>query len=349
MTWKDELRKIPAPEPSMDLLERILASRAAGVRVVLPEGRATVSRRTTLLLLTAAAAALVLVMSTRGGDHRSVDTENELPDITAGLSLWPPDALAQEPGPPRRPRYEPVRSLLFARVQGGMWTYRTCTVFDDVLTNCRGRLTIAVSQGKWEGRPAWLVSQQNKSVRDWATTDTIRTPLDTTYVDPATLRPIYHAINGKAFHFVRRITGDTVHEALDIGGTAPRSWRSSAGIPGAQDAPLVLRWARVDVTLLLQVLPLDRSWRGSVYSVGLVGPDPSKTAFAPVDLRVVGSGRIDVPAGRFECWKLELQVGLEDPLILWASKDRGWLIKTEQRGLDWRTESVLVSAIPPTP
>jgi len=33
MTWKDELRKIPTPAPSPDLLERILASRAAGVRV----------------------------------------------------------------------------------------------------------------------------------------------------------------------------------------------------------------------------------------------------------------------------------------------------------------------------
>ena len=36
MNWKDELRRISAPEPSKDLLERILASRAAGVRVVLP-------------------------------------------------------------------------------------------------------------------------------------------------------------------------------------------------------------------------------------------------------------------------------------------------------------------------
>src|SRR5258706_10033382 len=92
MTWNDELRKIPAPEPSPDLLERILASRAAGVRVVLPEGRSTVSRRTTLLLLTAAAAALVLVMSTRGGDRRPVDTENEFPDITAGVFPFPPGA-----------------------------------------------------------------------------------------------------------------------------------------------------------------------------------------------------------------------------------------------------------------
>src|SRR2546427_20505 len=132
-------------------------------------------------------------------------------------------------------------------------------------------------------------------------------------------------------------------------GAHPRSWRASAGIPGAPDAPLVLRWRRVDLTLLLQVLPLDRWWSGSVYSVGLVGPDPSKTGFAPVDLRVVGSGRIEVPAGRFECWKLEFRESPESMLTLWVSKDHGWLVKTEQRGWDWRAESALVSATRPAP
>src|SRR5207249_7230082 len=204
MNWTDELRRIPAPEPSKDLLERILASRAAGVRVALPHERSPVSRRAALLL-TAAAAAGILVMTTRGGDRRPVAPEIGYQDIAAGLSFWPPDAMAQEAGPPRRPRYEPVHNLRVARAHGGTWTYRTCTVFDNVLTKCRGRLTIAIREAKWEGRPAWLISQQQKSVRDWSTMDTIRTPLDTTYVDPATLRPMYHVINGKAFHFVRRV------------------------------------------------------------------------------------------------------------------------------------------------
>ena len=344
MTWNDELRKIPAPAPSRDLLERILASRAAGVRVVLPEDRPATSRRAALLL-TAAAAAVVLVMSTRGGNRRPVDPENGYQNNAAGLPFWPADAMAQEAGPPRRPRYEPVKSLRVARAQGGTWTYRTCTVFDDIVTNCRGRLTITVADARWEGHAAWLVSQQQKSVRD-RSPDTLRTPPDSTYFEASTLRPIYAAQGGVKFRLVRRFTGDTVREALDIGGTAPRSWRSSAAIPGAQDAPIVLRWARVDLTLLLQVLPLDRWWRGSVYSVGIVGPDPSKTGFAPVDLRVVGSGRIEVPAGRFECWKVELRESPESMLTLWVSKDHGWLVKTEQRGWDWRAESALVSATP---
>src|SRR6266403_1688594 len=116
MTWRDELRKIPAPEPSKDLLERILASRAAGVRVVLPEDRSATSRRAALLL-TAAAAAVVLVVCIRGGDQRPVGPEKWFQGDVTGLSHWPPDAMAQKAGPPRRPRYEAELILRLGRAQ----------------------------------------------------------------------------------------------------------------------------------------------------------------------------------------------------------------------------------------
>jgi hypothetical protein len=227
--------------------------------------------------------------------------------------------------------------------------YRTCTVFDEVLTECRGRFTIMVREAEWHGRQAWLVSQRQVMARHWS--ETMSTPLDTAYFERATLRPTYAVIGGKHFRLVRWFTGDTVREWLDIGGAHPRSWRVAAQIPGAPDAPLALSWARVDLTLLLQALPLERGWRGSVYSVRLVGPDPSKAPFVPLDLRVVGSGRIEVPAGRFDCWKVELREGKETEtvLTLWVSKDRGWPIKTEQKGPDWRRESALLSATPPAP
>src|SRR2546428_5359193 len=140
MTWKDELRNIPAPDPPKDLLECILASRAAGVRVVLPQDRSTVSRRAALLFLTAAAAAVVLVMRARSGDQRPVGTENEFPDITAGLSLWPPDAGGQGPGPPPRPRHQPVRKPQLGRARAGTWADPTRPGVGDGPTHFRRRL-----------------------------------------------------------------------------------------------------------------------------------------------------------------------------------------------------------------
>src|SRR2546426_12397912 len=138
MTWKDELRNIPAPDPPKDLLECILASRAAGVRVVLPQDRSTVSRRAALLFLTAAAAAVVLVMRARSGDQRPVGTENEFPDITAGLSFWAPGAGGQGTGPPWRPRSEPVRNPQLGRARDGTGAYPARTRVRAGPTQCPG-------------------------------------------------------------------------------------------------------------------------------------------------------------------------------------------------------------------
>jgi len=258
--------------------------------------------------------------------------------------------MAQEAGPPRPPRYAPAR-LEVGRARAGAWTYRTCTVFDEGQPMCLGRLTIMVREAMWRRRSVWLVSRRQAMVRN-GSRKTILTPLDTAFFERATLRPIYTAMGGKRFRLVRWFTGDTVREALDITGASPRSWRVAAQIPGALDAPLVLRWTYwEDLAPLMQVLPLERGWRGSVYSVRLVGPDPSKAQFVPLDLRVVGGGVIEVPAGRFDCWKVEVREGkeTENPLTLWVSKDRGWLVRADQRGTDGRSETPLLSATPPAP
>jgi hypothetical protein len=345
----ERLRQSGAPEPPPGLLQRILDSRAAGVRVVLPEDRSTVSRRAALLVI-AGAAAVVLLISTGGGNRRPVDPDSGYQDIAAGLSLWPLDAMAQEAGPPRPPRYAPAR-LEVGRAHAGTWTYRTCTVFDEGQPMCLGRLTIMVREAMWRRRSVWLVSRHQAMVRK-GSRETILTPLDTAFFERATLRPIYTAMGGKRFRLVRWFIGDTVREELDITGASPRSWRVAAQIPGAPDAPLVLRWTYwEDLAPLLQVLPLERGWRGSVYSVRLVGPDPGKAPFMPLDLRVVGSGRIEVPAGRFDCWKVEVREGqeTENVLTLWVSKDRGWLVRADKRGTDGRSETALLAATPPTP
>jgi hypothetical protein len=349
--WFDSLqralRDLAAPEPPARLLDRILESRARGVRVTLPGTGRHPARW--LWGALAAAAALALFVNTRDGGRAPRDTGSPYSDMAATLSFWPPDALAQDAGPPRAPLYEPVR-IEARRAQAGTWIYRTCTMFDEGQPMCRGRFTLMIREAKWHDHPAWLVSRRQETVRDRA--PTLRSSLDTAFFEPATLRPIYAAMGGSKFRLVRSFAGDTVREALDIGGAYPRSHRTAAQIPGARDAPVVVRWSYwVDLAPLLQVLPLERGWRGSVYSVRLVGPEPVKPPFVPLDLRVVGSGRVDVPAGRFDCWKVEVHEGKEEErlLTLWVSKDRGWLVKEGKQVTDGHVETVLLSAIPPAP
>lgn len=343
-----DLRRLAAPEPRPDLLERILVSQRSGIRVVLPRVRRDYTPW--ILAAFAAAAAAVLVITLRGRERPPAPSDIDYQDIAAALSFVPRAAMAQQAGRPRTPRYDLVHDLEASRAHAGTWTYETCTTTDDVLTQCRSRLTIIVHEAQRAEQPAWLMIQRLAFVRGWSSTeDTIHIPPDTTYFARQTLRPIYWAMTGERIRMVRDFTPDSLREAVDITGPHPRSWRASARLPGAAHAPLVLRWARFDIALLLQVLPLSRGWQGSMYSVGLIGRVPSASPFPPLDLRVVGSERIDVPAGRFDCWKVEMRISDETAMTLWASKERGWLVKTRQGVPDLQTELTLVSATPPQP
>lgn len=344
-----ELQGLVTPEPPPGLLQRILDSRAAGVRMALPRIGRDYPRW--LLGALSAAAVLVLVVNTRGPGRPSTSLDRDYQDIPRVLGFWPPDAMAQEAGPPPPPRYQHVRDVRAVNVRGGTWIYQIGDAFDDGATRYRGRLRVVMRSAEWEGRPAWLVSQQQLTIRDSNSDKTgwIRSANDTMYADVENLRPIHYAMVGTRFRLIHRFAWDTVYEALDIGGAHPRSWRAHAEIPGPVDAPLVLRWRWLDVALLLQALPLGPGWRGSVYSVGLVGRDRDRAAIRPLDMRVERGQRIEVPAGTFDCWKIVMRDGRERVLTFWASKDHGWLVKEEERGPDWRVERALVSATPRAP
>lgn len=343
------LRGLPAPEVPPHLLARILKSRSTGVRVELPRLR----RATAPWLVGALAAAVVLalVMTPRRPEVPATRTVGDYTDIANALGVWPPEALAQEAGSRRAPSYPLVREPRGADIHEGRWTYRICTAFDDDARPdtavCRERLTIVVRKAAWQGRPAWLVAQQ--ASRNGGPGDTAQYPVDTMYASPETLRPMYYALVGRQFRMIHRFTWDTVHEAVDIGGAHPRSWRTHAEIPGAVDAPLVLRWRWLDVGLLLQGFPLHRTWRGSVYSVGLVSRDPSKAWIEPLDMRVARSEAVEVPAGTFDCWKVVARERSDVTVTFWATRVGGWLVKMEERGIDWRSERALVAASPPAP
>src|SRR5712691_9416548 len=127
MTWKDELRNIPAPDPPKDLLECILASRAAGVRVVLPvPTRSVASTRTARVAATAAMLAGVAwlgwqLVTTHSG------VESELPPVwvIGGVPFIPSTAFGQERvRPAMLPRYPLLAQIQPTRVRAGRWTYK---------------------------------------------------------------------------------------------------------------------------------------------------------------------------------------------------------------------------------
>src|SRR5437762_7282480 len=335
MTWKGDLRRIPAPEPSKDLLERILASRAAGVRVVLPVP--TRSLASTRAVRFAATAAILAggawlgwqVVRTRSG------VESELPPVwvIGGMPFIPSTAFGQERvHPATSPRYPLIAQIQPTRVHAGRWTYEGSTTGDGVFTTSQGPpRTIVIAAGNFEGRPIWVASSSPEM-------------LDTVLVDRVTLRPLRYVRPMRHARLVQHFSHDSIDELLYVEPSPKareRTLRGAALLPDVSVGPMLVSWSPHSLEVLVQALPLNRDWRGSVYSANWVTMGTRLPTFTALDLRVTGTERVTVPAGTFECWRLDEREG-DDKSVLWVSKDQGWLVMTRHTFSDgsgkWRTE-----------
>lgn len=336
------LRDWPAPEAGSELRERILRSRAGGTRMPLPLDRVSPWR---LRFLVAAAAVVAAVAITdrvqRGPERPQEDGRDLYSDLFGGVPWSPSVGAAQEASAVAIvPRYPLILDFDPSRVAGGTWTYETWTTTDDIITGRTGSSTISASAVQLDGTPAWLV--------------TTRRGTDSLFLSKETLRPLRHTINGprSRVHVVQQYSRDSVHETIDWTGPNERHVRSAVQLPRIQEVPLLTYL--IDLNLLAQALPLDQGWSGSAYVVQLINSGPSiGPRFFPVDLRVIGHDRVIVPAGTFDCWKLEViqrYPNAEFRTLLWVSRGRQFMVKTEDRGGDFVVRHLLATyTTPPAP
>jgi len=337
MSWKDELRRLPAPEPPDELLARILASRAAGVRVVLPMAtRRVASSRIVRFAATAAILAGVAWLGWQAVTTRS-GVESELPPVwvIGGMPFIPSTAFGQERvRPAMSPRYPLIAQIQPTRVRAGRWTYEGSTTGDGVFTTSQGPpRTIVIAAGNFEGQPIWVASSSPEMA-------------DTVLVDRVTLRPLRYVRPMRHARLVQQFSHDSIDELLYLGprpNARERTLRGAAAFPDLGVGPMLVSWSPHSLELLVQALPLSRAWRGSVYSANWMSMATRVPTFTALDLRVTGTGRVTGPAGTFDCWTLEEREG-DYKSVLWVSKDQGWLVMTRHTSSDgsgkWRTEWV---------
>ena len=343
MNWEDELRKLSAPEPPGELLVRILASRAAGARVLLP-GVAH-QRFTWRELVVAAAAAVVIALAiahwrVRPEPHRTARAEDVFGSVLQGTVLSPTSGAAQEATGVRSPRYPLIEHVTPEHVMAGTWTFESWTITDGILKSKSDTLDVTVTPGGYREAPVWLVTNRIGNAAGH----------DTAYIARATLRPLRYAAVGTRSAIIQEYTADSVTEAIDVTGPHAKSLRARARLPVPLRASLLPGWRFTDLGPFLQSLPLDGLWRGSAYRINLVSNASHFPAFLPLDLRVRRSKRISVSPGEFDCWEIEAAAG-DERATLWVSKRQHWIIKIEQRWWsDLVREQVLVSyATPPAP
>ncbi|HVH67922.1 MAG TPA: hypothetical protein VM716_08650 [Gemmatimonadales bacterium] len=234
----------------------------------------------------------------------------------------------------RSPRYPLLADVDPTQVGAGRWTYEQHWITDGVFTSPQGQRVITVAAGSYQGRPAWVVMGSSTA--------------ETVFVDPATLRPLRHARYGKQGLLIREFAPDSVSEQRNSG-MPPTEQRvqGAAALPGPADTPYLISWSPYSLEVLAPALPLARGWRGSVYTVNWITVTSWLPAFTPLDLRVTGAQRVTVPAGSFDCWKVEVRED-DRKSIVWVSKDRHWVIMRQQTSSDpdsgdWRQEARLVS------
>lgn len=99
------------------------------------------------------------------------------------------------------------------------------------------------------------------------------------------------------------------------------------------------------LNLALRRAPIDRDWKGSIALV--VWPYYKKLEQQWYDLSVIGEERVAVPAGTFDCWKIQLgpKPAREEGIFFWVTRDKQWIAQwgaINQHGMGFRM--VLVKA-----
>ena len=350
------LRRLPAPEASPDLLPRILRNRAMGVRIKSPSGKPAIPWG---WLATAAVVTLLIggswmlsVSLTRMRESR-VGARDPIGELLRGR-LWRSEEGLGEPLPETiDPHYGLILSgsLERSRLSEGLWTYASMTTTDGILSepSFNGGTRIRMTRGSYNGEPAWAITHASRFRRElWSVF------ADTTYLDAATLRPRYAVSywNRNRTRLVETFSAGRAFQSITITGPMESHTAGIMELTFPSDALFTNDWMfEHEFRVLVPALPFAKGWRGSLYQTGLFAvssADSIKPRAYPVNLRVVGTDRVSVPAGRFDCWRVEVESYISgiDQWTMWVSRDKGWVIKTEFGRSGYVRDEVLESYEP---
>jgi hypothetical protein len=307
----------PQPRTSDAVLHGILARRAAGERITLP---VAAPRRFPVWLFAGAAAAVLvaLVFSRTTRELQQVaafppstpDTALQVTEM--GGFLLPAPLMAQAT---REPRYQRVPESGGDRLRPGRWFYTQRGL--GRLTNVGDTLSAyGIARSTYQGADAWIFLGGRRfpdGRTDWS---------DTTWLSRDSLRPYARVARiGESGRIEETWREDGVLIGETVNGYT--AWRTRPhrypGFVTTEGAPM--RWHQL--LARLQTADMAPGWKGSLAIPGVM-VDGRHQMF--LDVAVIREEIIEVPAGKFDCWKVGLGREEKNGLFFWVSKDRGWLV-----------------------
>jgi len=341
------LRQLPVPDVSPDLLHRIVRSRVMGVRTSLhgrrwsvPWGR--IAAAAFILAFLTGSWKLSLTFSRMGQSRQNRELVKEFLRETG---MWRPGREESEPRKTPLPQYALITTddLDVSRLSEGIWRYTVETTTDDILTRRTGDIGVRLARTRFGDRPAWMINTERQLAAQW---DRFA---DTAYLDPRSLRPqqmVAYGNRGRTRLF-QTFPADSGLESIVMTGPIQRSWHGAVRLPFPRNVLFVSDWSITRLVPVLPAIPFSRHWSGTLYQIVFISQAGIRS-IAPVDLKVVGSDRVTVPAGTYDCWRVEIgsRFGDAERATLWISRDKGWLIQKQIHGGDFDVTTKLQSYEP---
>lgn len=297
-------KSLPSVAAPPRVLAEVLADRAAGEHVILPTYDASAPRRgTRALRLTLAAAGIVAVgvLATGRPNARRDAATSSPPDslptllsVATSLGLLPSAAYGQEV-PPNDSRMPPITDIDASSLGPLTLSYEYTVTADSEPVQKPEHSVVSIARAEVNGAPAWRIA--NHSI------DHKPDPIETTYVDRRSLRPlsrVAYNVGFSRFTVAQRFVADSL---LGTMRTTSHGWPLARQLPATETSGPWLVGGGMPIALLRSVR-LHAQWRGKAAVVGW-GAVRSDLVY-PVTLAVTGEERIRIPAGTFDCWRLTL-------------------------------------------
>jgi len=316
---RDAVCRLPQPEPSPDLLMRVLTDRASGQRLILPNAWPEARRARAWPLAAGLAAAAAVVLATwlpqRERPHAAVPS-----DWFVSGSLFVDAAGAQAPAP--EPPLSPAGPADGARLRPRTLQYVARWTDTTGHERFDGRAVVALDSVRMDGAPVWRVAQ---TWRGETGDHGEHVEAETLWVARADLRPLARGVHvapyNRAFgrlEVTQRFVGDSVLGAMHAEGTDGHEVRRPIARRLPDDGAPYLTDAFAP--LFLSAVDVGPRWARRVTIAGWAVV-PNDVVY-PVALRVVGAERVTTPAGTFDCWRL-LVTARGRVLDYWVRKGDG--------------------------
>jgi hypothetical protein len=309
---RPELKGIRTPEPTDALKTRIMASRAAGIRNILPVAQERRRSAPPGVFLAVSAALLIVLIPIELQRSASVGEEIGSPGVF-GHAVF-----AQVPRQGDRPNLKPPRAIDGTKLRPLSVELERRVVDSSGRTAGISHMSLQVSAASLGSLAAWRVTSVAR--------DPLPTPhveAETVYVSRSDMRLLRRNVHVSPYRRFQRINvaqqfkGDSVIGRMTTEGPSIGAGRTFAReLPRAFGPFMTETVAQV----FLMAVPLSREWRGSASLLGWAVRDTD--ILLPIELRVEAEETITVPAGRFDCWRLSLRFSGKQ-INYWVRKSDG--------------------------